>query len=272
MKCREVQEQLSALHDGELSEDMSAQVAAHVNSCQDCAEQLRVFRELSRLSATLSTPVAINAWDTLSVELANSSPKSDVLVRFQTPRLNSKWAVAALLLLVCGAVALVVAFQSHHSHNLTKAFDHFLVEFSKSPSQAEAVLATMYEGQPVSVPEAEQLLKYRPAIYRGLPTDYSLNSAYVIKMPCCTCFQANLASDDGDAIAVFEHDGEQNEWFGDRPSTEVLCQGVPTRLVQVDSHLAASCVCGSRYLTIIGAKDVEEVERLLTFWLPEDGH
>ncbi|MDZ4784416.1 MAG: anti-sigma factor [Planctomycetia bacterium] len=154
---------------------------------------------------------------------------------------------------------------------MAEAFDHFLVEFAKSPSQAEAVLSTMYEGQPVTATKAERLLNYRPAIYRGLPPDYSLNSAYVMKMPCCTCFQANLASNDGGGIAVFEHNGEQDEWFGVRPSTEVLCRGMPTRLVQIDSYLAASCPCGPRYLTIVGAKNVEEVERLLAFWIPEHG-
>lgn len=270
MNCRQVQEQLSALHDGELSESAAAQVATHVDSCPDCSEQLRVFRELSHLSATLRTPVATNAWDTLSAELANASQKSDVSSRFRIPRLNSRWAVAAALLLVCGAVAIFLAFQSHHSHNPAQAFDHFLVEFAKSPSQAEAVLSTMYEGQRVSANEAERLLKYRPAVYRGLPADYSLNSAYVMKMPCCTCFQANLASNDGGGIAVFEHDGEQNEWFGDRPSTDIICQGKPTRIVQIDAYLAATCPCGSRYLTIVGAKDVEEVERLLAFWIPHN--
>jgi hypothetical protein len=269
MNCRYVQEQLSAFHDGELSESVAAQVASHVAACPDCSEQLRVFRELSRLSATLRTPVASNAWEALSAELAKTASISEALTRFRIPRLHSKWAVAAGLLLVCGAVALVLAFQSRHSHNMAEAFDHFLVEFAKSPSRAEAVLSAMYEGQPVTATEAERLLKYRPAIYRGLPPDYSLNSAYVMKMPCCTCFQANLGSKDGVSIAVFEHDGEQDEWFGNRPSTEVLCQGMPTRLVQIDSYLAASCPCGPRYVTIVGAKDVEEVERLLTYWMPE---
>jgi hypothetical protein len=271
MNCREVQEQLSALHDGELSESVAAQVASHVESCRDCSEQLRVFRELSRLSATLITPVASNAWEAISAELENTSRTSKALTRFRIPRLNSKWAVAAALLFICGSVALVLAFQSHHSHNMAEAFDHFLVEFAKSPSQAEAVLSTMYEGQPVTANEAERILKYRPAVYKGLPSDYSLNSAYVMKMPCCTCFQANLSSKDGGGIAVFEHDGEQDEWFGNRPSTEVLCHGMPTRLVQIDSYLAASCPCGPRYLTIVGAQNVEEVERLLAFWIPKNG-
>ena len=75
---------------------------------------------------------------------------------------------------------------------------------------------------------------------------------------------------DGGGIAVFEHDGEQDEWFGARPATEVLCQGMPTRVVEIDDYLAASCPCGPRYLTIVGAQDVEEVERLLAFWIPEN--
>jgi hypothetical protein len=268
VNCREVQEQMSAYHDGELSELVSVQVEAHVNSCQECSEQLRAFRELTRLSATLRAPFASrDAWPELSAEIGHSQRITPAF-RFRITTPSLRWASAAALILVCGLVVLVLALQSYHSHNLSEAFDHFLVAFSRSPSQADDVLSNLYNGQRVTAMEAERLLKYRPAVYQGLPAGYSLNSAYVMKMPCCTCFQANLISEDGGGIAVFEHDGEQQEWFGDRASTEVICQGQPTRIVQADSYISASCPCGPRYLTIVGAKDVEQLDSLLASWLP----
>ena len=42
----------------------------------------------------------------------------------------------------------------------------------------------------------------------------------------------------GSEMCIRDSDGEQDEWFGNRPSTEVLCHGMPTRLVQIDSYLA----------------------------------
>lgn len=267
MNCREAQEQMSAYHDGELSELVAVQVEAHVHSCQECSEHLRAFRELTCLSATLRAPlVSRDAWPELSAEIGHSQRIAPTF-RLRITRPSLRWASAAALILVCGLVAFVLALQSYHSHNLSEAFDHFLVAFSRSPSQADDVLSNLYNGQPVTASEAERLLKYRPAVYRGLPAGYSLKSAYVMKMPCCTCFQANLTSKDG-GIAVFEHDGEQQEWFGDRPSTEVICQGQPTRIVQADSYISATCPCGPRYLTIVGAKDVEQLDSLLSRWLP----
>lgn len=271
MNCHEAQELLSALHDSELTESLSSAVAAHVESCHDCSEQLRVFREMSRLAATLTTPDAPDAWAALiAKQTASPSPRA-TLAWFQLPRLRSKWAAVAAILLVSGTIAVVFAVRMHQSHDLAETFGQFLGEFAKSPTQAESVLATAYGGERVTPTKAEHLLAYRPVVYQGLPPGYTLKSAYVMTMPCCTCFQANLASADGGRVAVFEHNGEQNEWFGERPSIEVMCQGKPTRLVQINSHLAASFRCGSRHLTIVGAKDMQELKQLVEFWPRDDG-
>src|SRR5690606_36109468 len=107
---------------------------------------------------------------------------------------------------------------------------------------------------------------YRPVTVGETPPGYSLKSVFVMNMPCCTCLQANFTRKTGGLLAVCEHDGEQSQWFGDRPAIMATCHGHPSRLVQVDSFLAVSCPCGPRYLTIVGARDLEEVNRLVEFW------
>ena len=64
-------------------------------------------------------------------------------------------------------------------------------------------------------------------------------------------------------LCVFEHDDDQPLWFGDRPTSSKVFFGKPTRLVQVDGCLAATWQQERRHITVIGAKDVEEVTRLV---------
>ena len=64
-------------------------------------------------------------------------------------------------------------------------------------------------------------------------------------------------------LCVFEHDSDQPVWFGDRPTSSKMFSGKPTRLVQVDGCLAATWQQERRHITVIGAKDVDEVTRLV---------
>ncbi len=47
MECPEVQNRLSAYFDGELEEDQRLVIAAHLERCSACAEELQVFGRLS---------------------------------------------------------------------------------------------------------------------------------------------------------------------------------------------------------------------------------
>ena len=49
MKCSEIQEQLSAYHDGELASEMREIVAAHVADCDNVCLATRRIRELLQL-------------------------------------------------------------------------------------------------------------------------------------------------------------------------------------------------------------------------------
>jgi hypothetical protein len=66
-------------------------------------------------------------------------------------------------------------------------------------------------------------------------------------------------------LVLFEHSEKQTEWFGDRPRIEAYCHGKATNLVQLPRQLAATWKCGRRYLTVIGAQNVEQVAQLVAF-------
>ena len=67
-------------------------------------------------------------------------------------------------------------------------------------------------------------------------------------------------------MAVFEHDTARPGWFGDRATVECLCDGVPTSITQVNDKLAATWKDEKRYMTIIGARDLNEVTEFIAFY------
>jgi hypothetical protein len=107
---------------------------------------------------------------------------------------------------------------------------------------------------------------YRPAVSEGLPEGYSLASTSVLKMPCCTCVKAVCKRQDGSTLVLFEHDDEKTEWFGERQSNMAMCGDKECCLVDLDSSIAATWKQGSRSLTAVGVRDVDEVNTLVS-WL-----
>lgn len=283
MNCTEVKELLSAYHDGELMPDVHDAVALHLDGCPDCTAMLRSFQQLSDLSGRLTHPEAPDQWAAIEEQLvaAPATPqaaKERVLPispngrpdagrrRFLSPSLL---AVAATVVITAG---LGVYFRwpssmDRQEEHLAATFDAFLNQFEGNLQAAEQILLASYEGEEMDLPTAAKTLGYQPAVARGLPTGYSIDSMYVLNMPCCKCPQAICRRKDGGQIAVFEHQTDQPAWFGERPAIEARCCGKPARIVKVDDNLlAATWRSGNRYMTVIGARDVEEVTQLVSYF------
>ena len=126
-----------------------------------------------------------------------------------------------------------------------------------------------YEGRAVSYDEAATKVRYQPVTPERLPNGFSRKAVYLLRMPCCTCVQAIYQGTDGEKLAVFEHVDDQPVWFGTRPTIHTRCNGMPTSLVQVDDCLAASWKHQGRFVTVVGARDMEQVGQLMAFL---DGH
>lgn len=269
MDCASARELLSAYFDGELPRQSTDDIDKHLESCDECQREIDQYRKLSQLTAQLKTITGPSQFaqlqQNLTLPAVTVQQTQAVVVRQRSIPIIITMAMTA-----CVLATLMVWLHNHHSYGLEASFDRFLGAFSHSPEQADNLLSEIYSGQPVSLAEAEKLLKYRPAVAGGLPPGYTLASAYVIKMPCCTCLQANLRHLSGRGIVVFEHDGHQPHWFGNRPAIDTVCKGQATRLVQLEGSIAATCRCRQRYLTVIGPKDLGEVDQLIGFWV-QDG-
>lgn len=267
MDCRQIQDHLSAYHDGELPEALRRSVEDHIERCSDCQAELTVFDRMSGISRGLADPEPPEQiW--ASIEMVLDGDPADATVSAATFRRSAakRWPLgllaAAVVFLAFGIVWVTSDAPGHH-HDLAADFQQYLDHFADAPETAQNFLLAKYEGEPVDLAQAETLVGYRPAVAAGLPKGYSLEGTYVLKMPCCTCVQTICRRADGRVLAIFEHSEDQAVWCGDRPGNQVECNGQPCMLTKAQNSLLATWKSGKRQLTVVGARDLQEVGDLM---------
>ncbi len=269
MDCSSARQHLSAFHDGELPPDIQAAVSKHLDGCPECARRRAEFQEVSQTAAELPTPrVPADIWPQIETTLAIKVPRQRaVLVNLILRR--RAWiglATAAVVVVAASTAAIVWLEQAEHGHGYVAVnFGRYLDEFERNPDAAQQVLLSNYEGQAVSYDEAAARVRYQPVTPERLPNGLSRKAVYLLRMPCCTCVQAIYQGTDGEKLVVFEHVDDQPVWFGTRPTIQARCNGMPCSLVQVDDRLAATWKRNGRYVTIVGADDVEQVAGLVAY-------
>ena len=267
MNCSEIQETLSSYHDGELATPRRATVDEHLDTCADCARSLAEFRALSDLSQCLTDAQPPDAlWSAIEPclddqQIAGDPSESNPARRQFFSRKIIGGAIAAVVVLVSAGIWLNSTRDDGRSQ-MEVDFTDFLEQYSVDPSASQNALLTSYEHQAVDLAEAERQLSYRPVATKQLPNGYSLDKVYMIKMPCCTCVQCIYEGENNETLAVFEHTTDQPMWFGKHPAI-CPCKGRETKIVPFNGQLAASWSTGNRHLTVIGARDLEQVVALI---------
>ena len=270
MNCNEVQELLSAYHDGELANAMQSHVRAHLSQCRQCAEELACFEGLSTLAGGQQTPMPpASIWDRLETELEGETCHHPAGRTRSVLLGNSRiLALAATVLVALGLgwFGYDTWFGHGDHHGFVAEFGHYLDEFRRDPEAAQQMLVARYDGESVGAEQAIRLVGYRPLTTDASHNEYSVKSTHVLKMPCCTCVQTVCERSDGSTIAIFEHDDANPEWFGDQRETMANCSGKRCRLFDVSDRIAASWKSGTRHITVIGVRDANEVGDLVA-WL-----
>ncbi len=276
MDCSDVKELLSAYHDDELPSDKRAAVAQHLEGCEPCAQELEGFRSLSAIAESLTHPEPpARLWQQLEEHLdvepgkrADLPPSFPWLQWTRKPAVRFGLATAAAILIVVGALGYRTWLQHGDDTQFVSAFGQYVNEFQRDPDAAQQILLAKYQGRAVDAEQAIHAVGYRPAVAGGMPEGYAVDSTYVMQLPCCTCVQCVCTRADGTTIAIFEHDDEEPHWFGDRAVTEAACGGQQCRMVTLDNRLAATWQHGTRHITVVGARDKEEVGELVA-WFDE---
>lgn len=267
MNCESARDLLSAFFDRELEPEAAADVRAHVADCPICAGRLAEFEELSALASDIREPSAPpGVWPAIESSLAaayESKPNGPGQQRLW--KLSSAAVAAMLLMGVSLGLAAYATWRSFDPHlQMAATFNQYLGEFRTQPQQAQEVLRARYAGRAMDLHSASAG-PFTPNAPQELPTGFARVETYALDMPCCKCTQTIYRNSVGDILALFEHTDDQRGWFGDRPVIQAQCHGQRTFLVQIDDQLAASWKSGRRNLTIIGARDVEQVSKLIAY-------
>lgn len=273
MKCTEVKDLLSQFHDGELDTDLRSRVADHLRECSECAEELASFERISQLALALKTSPGLERdWNAVEERLDSShrdETNSSRMLRTAGKGHRSVWfmplaASIGLVLSMLGIGLLTGLFHGEHDHFM-ETFATYVDEFQRDPNAAQEFLLAHYQSKRVTPEQATTLVGYQPALANGLPEGLALEATYVIRMPCCDCVQCLCNRPDGSVVAVFEHDEENAGWFGKHPSVNVQCGGVECQIVELDEKIAATWRHQKRFITLIGARDVADVNQFIAW-------
>jgi hypothetical protein len=265
---------MSAFFDEELSSDQRMAVVDHLACCDGCARELEGFRGLSVIAGGLAAgPQAPgDIWQRIDeqLDLVRVSKTQGGLRAWRgwtrKPIVRVGLAMAAAILIAAGWLGYANWFKHGADHQMDAVFGEYLAKFTHDPLAAQQVLLANYESHPVSADEAVHTVGYHPVVADGLPEGYSVTSTCVMRMPCCDCVQSLCLRSDGTTIAIFEHEVEEPEWFGDRQPTEKMCGGKPCSLFNMDDRLAATWRRGKRQITLVGVRDSQELERLVAWF------
>jgi hypothetical protein len=281
MNCTQVQEQLSDYFDGELPPKGHRAVAEHLQRCSRCAAELAAFGELSSMAKQLTQPEMPELWTALEQQLdaesgmaPRTAPASDPLCateRGTRPNGNRLrrhrrlLGLAALLLIGVGIGSLAIheAHRRGREREMAAKFHQYLDAFDQDPERAHQILLASYPARQVDPNEPARELRHRPAVSK-LPPGYRLQTTYLVDMPCCQCVHALCRRADGSLLAVIEHDASQAVSYGNRPCHNAQCNGRETCFAQLNDRLAATWEADGHFITVIGARDADEVSLLMS--------
>lgn len=268
MNSSEVRELLSAYFDDELTDADRAEVTQHLLEDSQYEAELAGFQRLSLLAGQLTSPTPPDdGWIQLEQHLGGDVRPVETAATPKGSLKNYRLAAVAVSILVVVGISLLVYRGSRHTDDetlFTAEFNHYLEEFQRDPDAAQEFLLAKYKHWRVDSGRNVERVNYRPVVADGLPNDYAAKDSYVLEMPCCTCVQSLCSRRDGTKLAVFEHDDEETDhWFGDRPKIDVVFNGKKCCLVELGNQLAATWEHENRYISLIGVRDISEVDEFM---------
>ncbi len=270
MNCDFVAEHLSAYVDKELDAAACHQLEDHVVQCDTCRGLMSQYLAMGSLMRSSERMVDTEAvWEQVSRKLESSA----VTLASRQSRWDgwtkrygvSVLAAAAAIFLLVSALR-YVSSDHHDTANALHNHAELAVDFAEvfrsvrtEPQLALARLSSKYDGRELGTEEATKYLGYEPALLKRVPKGFTRVSTHVLNMPCCKCSATICERSDGTSLIVFEHRDEQPIWFGDSPSIETQCAGIPCKIVESAGRLAVSWRNQDRQMTIVGVNDLTEV-------------
>lgn len=273
MNCSDSQKRLSDYYDDQLPRQQRDEMALHVDQCETCLAELDDFARLSRQVADGKTPAPPAAiWENIQSALRAEQSAQVIKPRpSQVWRRAYRWVAIAACLLIAAGLGSVGWTTWHKSRDARHAVDlgRYLDLFEQNPDEALKLLVAKYDGKPIALTTETTDHGTVAQVVRHLPSDYSLNDAHILKMPGCNCVHCTCRAADGETLAVLEHAPNQVVTFGKRPVIQTRCDGTNCKIVRVGDRLAVSWQQNNRCITVIGVRNLEEVEQLIARMNPK---
>lgn len=298
MCCETIEEQLSAYFDGELSDDTSDVIRAHLEYCERCRTEINSFEQIRRHAWCISeTNQKAPSWSELAARLDNAqsfvspanaaSPRSRRPVRFNDIFIIVVSLAATILIVVWArqpAVQLPQVARSHHSHDGTHAANSFAVNYQDMVALqrddtrlAMSSLSKQYHGREASIEQARRELGHSPSVGLALASGTRLISTQLLKMPNCDCIEGEcicghgecncVASvcerPDGSTFIVVEQCRGQNVNFGELPVQLVHRGNHELHVSQGEQGFAVTWKADRSRMTAFGLRDLDELDQLL---------
>ncbi len=269
MNCANIQKQLSAYFDGELPLAARAEVAAHLSTCGECTKRLERIQSLSVMAKRLPDEAAPPMWASIERELAGAvrpaSKPATVGIEWRSWMRRRGIAYAAVAAaLVIGTFVFYPSMPPRDSHaEMAMNLTGYVEAFRKDPERAQHQLLGAYASKAVKPEEVMTLINYKPLAPETFPSGLKRTAMYEIDMPCCKCVESLYRRADGRMVAVFEHADKQPASFGNRPAISTKCHGKDIGLVQCDGELCANWKEEERFVTVVGASELAEVDEIV---------
>ncbi len=108
MKCPEVHEQLSAYHDGELSDGSRKALAEHISQCEECTALLAEFESYTNTFKRIPQPdVPPSVWAGISKEIEHGTVEPEVDAPSVADAPRRSWLTTAGLSLAASVLLLL---------------------------------------------------------------------------------------------------------------------------------------------------------------------
>lgn len=268
MGCSEYQELLSAYYDDELAPELRIRVESHIEGCFKCSQELVGFERLSSIAVRGDGPNPPDSvWAAVSQVLDGSESDGQVVIAKNVSSKNHsqilKYIAAVSATMLLGLVGFQLFLSGGHDHKeMAEAIEYVAANVDLDGISSH--LLGKYDGGIISPDDAFSQVGYRPIASNGLPSGYTVESIHIIDMPCCKCTQTACLRSDDSRFFIFEHDNEDTGWFEHRIKRKRNCGGWDCKIIELDNRLAATYKTGNRHVTMLGVRDLEEIDLLVS--------
>lgn len=263
-------EDISRYLDDSLSADRRQQVEHHLRTCESCEQRFRQFQYIQKSARQQTAPTLNkNLWAAVRNRVEISEVKDPVDFSFSFLK---QAAVVLIVLLIAAGVGIIsnnylnTPSTSTNSGNKVNqfAFDYGLyLSGLEEPSGLESFV-NGYNRTPITIERvfSEYSSRYSLDLYKKLPREAKVDSAFTLESACCHCLQFVIHYGDN-RIAVFQQPRKHPAEFTGFHKKHTKRDSLNFITVDAGNYRAYSMESGQSQYVMIGKRNDPMLTSLL---------